>query len=408
MKILWVSSIAWKSQTGYPYPVNGAGAVSGSLFQQAMIEGLEKLGHTVDIVSDYPYAAGANLHRQIQWAHNDFASDIAVKTCGMPYFSLFYKAYSCKKAVKQKVKMSEYDLAVAYLVHQPYMNAIAYAKKINRRIKTVLICPDLPDMMDMSLSHKKIKTFLKKLDKKRIDHLYAKMDGFVLFAEPMLEKINIGDSKYTVIEGVASIEDLDASPVDKENFIMYAGTLHKNIGIENIISSLDYMDDAEIKLKIYGTGELEKYIKEKAGENSRIVFGGFVDRKTLFEEEKKALALINARNPSDAYTKYSFPSKTFEYLYSGTPFVTTRLKGVPKEYTKYLFEIEDNVPQFIAFEINKICRMSKEEIIACGCKARRFVVQKKTKEEQAKKLSDFLNYLCKENLGGKIKSKLGN
>lgn len=54
MKILWISSLAWKHNSEYSYPVNGAGAVSGSLFQQSMIEGLEELGHAVDIISDYP------------------------------------------------------------------------------------------------------------------------------------------------------------------------------------------------------------------------------------------------------------------------------------------------------------------------------------------------------------------
>lgn len=64
MKILWISSLAWKHNSEYSYPVNGAGAVSGSLFQQSMIEGLEELGHAVDIISDYPYAPGCNVHSQ--------------------------------------------------------------------------------------------------------------------------------------------------------------------------------------------------------------------------------------------------------------------------------------------------------------------------------------------------------
>ena len=398
MRILWVSSIAWKTISGYPYPVNGAGAVSGSLFQQSMIEGLEQLGHTVDIVSEYPYVSGSNTHQDLNWKHRDDAEDIAVKTIDIPYYSLIHKASSLKKAVKKKLDENKYDIAVAYLIHQPFMSAISHAKRLDPQIKTVLICPDLPDMMDMSLSQKKLKSFLKKIDKKRIERLYKKIDGFVLFAKAMQEKITNQNARFTVIEGVASVEDLDIKPVNKETFIMYAGTLHKNIGIENIIDSIEFIDDTDTKLKIYGTGELEEYIKERASESSRIVYGGFIDRNELFEEQKKAIALVNARNPEDEYTKYSFPSKTFEYLYSGTPFVTTKLIGVPDEYSKYLFEIDNNTPKTIARAINQIAKTNKDDILSKCANAREFVINNKNGINQTKKMENFLNFLIKENI----------
>ena len=389
MKILWISSMAWKKNGEYPYPINGTGAVSGSLFQQSMIEGLEALGHTVDIISDYPYDNVSNTHEQIAWSHNGAALDISVKTINIPYLSLFYKDKMLRKAVSDKVKNNKYDFAVAYLIHQPYMNAIAYAKQLDSKIKTVLICPDLPDMMDMSLSQKKLKTFLKKLDKIRINKLYKRMDGFVLFAEPMLEKIDIGDSKYIIVEGIASVDDLDITPVKKEAFFMHAGTLHRNMGIENIIDSLNYLGEKSIKLKIFGTGELEEYIKDRAEKDPRIIYGGFIDRKCLFEEQKKAIALVNARNPEDAYTKYSFPSKTFEYLYSGTPVVTTDLEGIPNEYKEHLFIVQSNDPQEIANEIEIIYSQDNETILKRGYNARKFTLEK-TAINQAKKMVHLL------------------
>lgn len=395
MKILWISSIAWKNNGEYPYTVNGAGAVSGSLFQQTMIEGLEKLGHSVNIISDYPYAPGVNVHSQIHWSHNENSADVAVKTIDVPYYSLIYKAQSLKRLVKKKINETSYDIAVAYLIHQPYMDAITYAKALNPHIKTVLICPDLPDMMDMSLAQKKLKLLLKKLDMKRVVRLYKKMDGFVLFADAMKERIGITENKYIVIEGVATVGDLDITPTEKEHFIMYAGTLHRNIGIENIIESIDYINDASLKLKLYGTGELEDYIKEIASKNPRIIYGGFIDRQTLFEEQKRAVALVNARNPKDAYTKYSFPSKTFEYLYSGTPFVTTKLEGVPNEYRQYLYETEDNRPQSIAKVINQILASDEKVIKDKGLQARLFVENKKNKERQSELLSDYFQTLIK-------------
>lgn len=392
MRILWISSIAWKNSAGYPYAVNGAGAVSGSLFQQSLIEGLECLGHTVDIVSDYPYAIGNNVCHQVNWSHRPGADDVAVKTIDIPYYSLIYKAKSLKTAVKQKVKENQYDMAIAYLIHQPYMDAVAYAKKLDANIKTILICPDLPDMMDMSLSQKKLKAFLKKLDMKRIRALYEKMDGFVLFTDAMKERVCVGEKPYTVIEGVASVDGLDIAPVQKENFIMYAGTLHKHIGIEQIIESLQYVDE-DVKGIFFGTGELEGYIKELSEKDSKVIYGGFANRNELFEYEKKALALVNARNPNDAFTKYSFPSKTFEYLYSGTPFITTKLAGVPEEYSKHLFEIHDNSPRKIAEMVNYIKKADPAYLAEKSQAARDFVLNEKNKTKQSQRLIDFMKII---------------
>ena len=389
MRILWISSLAWKYETGYRNEVNGAGAVSGSMFQQSMIEGLEELGHRVDIVCDYPYKPGGKVHSEFNWNHNNNSEDITVKTISIPYISLLYKEFSIIRAVKEKNRKNEYDVAIAYLIHQPYMKALSVIKRINSNVRTVLICPDLPDMMDMSLDKKLLKKYLKKIDAHRITKLYKSIDGFVLFAEKMRERIDINKKPYAVIEGVATIDELNLEPVKKKKYVLHAGTLHKNIGIEQIIEAFEYIKHTDISLKIYGTGELEGYIIEKANSNPRIQFGGFVDRNKLFAKQKEALVLINARNPKDDFTKYSFPSKTFEYLYSGTPFITTKLDGVPKEFGPYLFEIEDNNPTTIANKIDEIYD-NYEECLVKALRARDFIKEEKGKVKQARKLVNFV------------------
>ena len=393
MRILWISSLAWKKDGQYVFPVNGAGAVSGSLFQQSMIEGLEAQGHTVDIVCDYPHAPGKRIKPEYRWFHREGARDVAVRAVNFPYVSVLFKSFFMTRWVKKMVKENRYDVAIAYLIHQPYMACLKKAKKLCPKTKTVLICPDLPDMMDMTLSEKKLKAFLKKLDMNRIRKLYEKVDGYVLFAEPMKEQIPVKEKPWTVIEGVATVDDLDTTPVEKEKFMLYAGTLHKNIGVENIIKSLDYIDDPSVTLKLYGTGELEEHIRNVAAKNPRVTYGGFVDRNTLFEEQKRAIALVNARGTEMPFTRYSFPSKTFEYLYSKTPFVTTKLAGIPQEYWEFLFSIEDNEPQTIAREINRILQTENKTLEERGERARAFVATQKSKATQAKALNAFLEGL---------------
>lgn len=393
MRILWISSLAWSTNGSYPYPVNGAGAVSGSLFQQSLIEALEKTGHEIDVICDYPHHYEKRVCDSFLWEHREGANDIAVRTINIPYVSVLYKSHILARTVKNQIGKKKYDVAVAYLIHQPYLKALSVLKMLVPGIKTILVCPDLPHMMDMSLAKKPIKRFLKQVDMLRIQKLYRYIDGFALFSEKMCEHIPIAGKPYIVIEGIASMQGLDITPVEKEKYILYAGTLHRNIGIEQIIDSLQFIKDEEVKLRIFGTGELHEYIRSKAKGNSRIIYEGFINRDELFCFEKKALALINARNPQDAYTKYSFPSKTFEYLYSGTPFITTKLLGVPQEYSEYLFEIENNSPYSIAQKVNQILDC-KQNILDEKCqKGRQFVIEKKNAQFQAEKFNKLLETL---------------
>lgn len=389
MKILWISSLAWSFSNKYVYEVNGTGAVSGSLFQQAMIEGIEKNGHEVDIISDYPYKKIKLFHKEINWSHNDVAKDVIVRKIGLPYFSLIYKELEIQRVVKNKLKNKNYDVVVVYLIHYPFLKSLATIKKYAKNVKTILICPDLPDMMDLSLKQKKFKSLLKKFDKSRIDKTYKNVDGYILFAEKMKDKLPINNKPYTIIEGVASVENLNSDIKEKSKYILHAGTLHKNNGIEEIIEAMNYVKNKEICLKIYGTGDLCQYIIDIGKNNPKIQFCGFIDRKELFEKQKEALILVNARNPNDDYTKYSFPSKTFEYLYSGTPFLTTKLEGIPKEYNQYLFMIDNNDPISIANKIDYICE-NYEMCLEKSQEAKKFIIEMKNKEVQSQKLIDFI------------------
>lgn len=387
MRILWISSIAWENENGYEYPTNGPGAVSGSIFQQSMIKGLEELGAKVDLVADYPYS-GVIFARSKCFSHSEDSADVIIETCGIPYLSAPIKSYFVKKAVRKALKQCKYDYVIAYLIHSPYLEGIKEAKRLDGNIKSVLICPDLPDMMDMSLQNKKLKSFLKRFDYRKINRLYNYVDGFVLFSEYMKERLPAESKPWTVIEGVATVEKLDLNETVRSKAMMYAGTLHKNIGIESILDSLRYLPE-DLELWIFGDGELKEEIIARSRDDVRITFFGFMPREEVFEYEKRASVLVNARNPDDLFTKYSFPSKTFEYLYSGTPFVTTKLTGVPKEYDDYLYLIPDNKPETIAHKVSEILNTDKGIIEDKAKKARSFIKTKLYKS-QARKLSDFI------------------
>ena len=150
-----------------------------------------------------------------------------------------------------------------------------------------------------------------------------------------------------------------------------------------------------MELHLYGTGELDEYIKSIKDE--RIKFYGVVQNKIIVQEEKKATILINPRFSEAEYTKYSFPSKNMEYMVSGTPIITTKLPGMPKEYYDYIYLIEDESESGMRNSMITVLKLPREELTEKGKKARDFVLKYKNNNVQAKRIID----LCAKLIGGR-------
>ena len=387
--ILWICSIAWMKDDNTYFPdVTYPGIVSGSAFQQAIIEGLESQNNNVRILSDCDMSSG----RRLEWSHNGKSQDIRVAGKGNRFLRVPTKIIELFKEIKYGNVLNDIDYVLAYEMHLPYLFCLDKIKKIKPTIKTILICPDLSVYMDLDLKKKPIKSFLKKVENIVAKFLLRNVDGYVLFAEQMREYFSKFNKPYTVVEGVYR-DKYPLTQTTKKNFIMHAGSLHHNIGIEELIDAFEQISNETEELWFFGSGAMDEYIQKKAQSNNRIKHMGFVDPKELFEYEKKATLLVNVRDPNAAYTKYSFPSKTFEYMASGTPFLTTDLPGMPAEYKDYIFTIKGNSVEEVKMGLEKALLLSESERVEFGKRARDFIINNKNKVIQSKKLADFLTQI---------------
>lgn len=387
--ILWIGGIAWLKEDNTYFPeATYPGIVSGSAFQQAIIEGLEAQSHSVRILSDCDMSSGTRL----EWSHNGNSKDIRVAGNGNRFLRIPKKIIEFSKELKHGNVLNGVDCVLAYEMHIPYLFCLNKIKKLNPEIKTVLICPDLSIYMDLDAKKKPLKTFLKKIENKIAQRLLKRVDGYILFTEQMKDYFADFNKPYAVIEGVYR-DKYSLKPTEKQNFIMHAGSLHYNIGIEELIAAFESISDANQELWFFGSGAMDNYIREKAEKNKRIKHMGFVEPQKLFEYEKQATLLVNVRDPKAEYTKYSFPSKTFEYMASGTPFLTTDLPGIPAEYKDYIFTIESNNVDLIKEGMEKALSLTPEERESFGRNARAFVLENKNKYVQSKKFADFLSQL---------------
>ena len=92
--------------------------------------------------------------------------------------------------------------------------------------------------------------------------------------------------------------------------------------------------------------------------------------------------LFTATSTDKAQAKYSFPSKTMEYLASGTPTLMYNLEGLPMEYHNYCFIQRDLSIDSLYKRILEICEMDSDYLYNFGQKARRFILENKTPEAQ--------------------------
>lgn len=237
-----------------------------------------------------------------------------------------------------------------------------------------------------------LKEKLRQLYKKAVHATEGKYDGYILFSRPMNELVNPKGKPWCVMEGFFNPDDLNLESVEKyEKFVLvYAGTIIESVGLQNLVQAFAHMTNPEVELHIYGEGDYKQTLQQLAQKDERIKFFGFVDRKQLFEIEKAASLMVNVRDPGLAYTRYSFPSKTFEYLASGTPFLSTRLACYEDAYGAHIYFIDSNDPIIVAKKVEELACTDRAVLAEFGAKARAFVLQKKIPEEQVKIVTKFI------------------
>ena len=246
------------------------------------------------------------------------------------------------------------------------------------------IVTDLPDMLSGSSFSKKLANFV-------IHHC----THYVLLTEAMNDYLNKAGKPYVILEGHADITMAARIPAMekkvKPRVCFYAGGVSKQYGLSNLVEGFRKADIPNAQLHIYGPGDYVKELQQIAAEDSRVFYGGMLLNTEIVEKEQEATLLVNPRPTGEEYVKYSFPSKTMEYMASGTPVLTTVLPGMPKEYHPHVYLLEDESAEGIAESLKEVLSNTEEALFRKGAEARRFVLEQKNNVIQARKILDMLN-----------------
>lgn len=239
-----------------------------------------------------------------------------------------------------------------------------------------------------------IKNPLKRILARFSFFLLGRYDKYVFLTQAMNELINRKNRPYLVSEGHADSRQADVenslSKKYEKKVCMYAGSLRRIYGVASLTEAFLQANVPNTELHIYGSGDYEEELCTLCQSAPSIKFFGIQPNSHIVAEEYKASLLVNPRPTNEEYTQYSFPSKNMEYMASGTPILTTRLPGMPKEYYPYVYLIEPETTEALAQTLRTLLAKPSEELFAFGQAAKAFILQEKNNLRQAEKLLHLL------------------
>jgi len=400
------NEIVTKSKVTIQYAANAV--------QWSLVKGFDKVAGSIKVltapfVGVFPTDYKDLFVKSVKWRHVQGADNKAVGFCNLFGVRQLSRGISLARESKKwaRRKSGKKKVLIVYSMHTPFLYAAAKAKKLDPNIHVCLICPDLPQYMNLKARRSLAYRILKPIDIAIINRLLDSVDSFVFLTKYMAEQVNLKGRPWIVMEGIVDAEEISDSDLAKqeknerlEKVVLYTGTLDFAYGIRDLLKAFEMIEDNNIHLCICGAGEADKEVRIAASKDKRIRYFGQVPRSEVLKLQREADLLVNPRNDKGEFTKYSFPSKLMEYMLSGTPALIHRLPGIPDEYFDYVFEINENTPEDLANSIIKALLELEEASSSIGAKARDFVLMYKGNGSQAKRIlnlieSDESNEFCK-------------
>jgi len=368
--------------------------------QWAIVDGLaQQKNVNLHIINSLFIGSFPKRYRKLSIPSFDFDAGQNVTGCNVgflniPIVKLFDKYRSVKKKIDKwlEVNKGKECVVLAYAMTSPFVELLSYIAVKHKNVKCILFVPDLPEYMNMA---KKSKIY-NQMKKKHISHLKKHLhdiDGYILLTEPMKEWFE-WDIKYTVIEGIYSkpAEMEIENEMPREKVILYTGGLCEAYGILDLVDAFKEAGEADWKLELIGDGELMPTLEEMARKDDRIVLRGLMPNRQVVERQKQVSILVNPRKGNQAFTKYSFPSKTIEYMASGTLMVGYKLPGMPDEYTSYFYEIPSHDAAFMTC-LKQVIHLSQNTREEMGWKAKEFIEENKNAKKQCSKIIELIAQL---------------
>ena len=368
-------------------------------YHHLLIEGLQSIAEKpLTVISSYPIVSGKQkfykTEKEVENGVNYFYPGFILIPI-IRQICLFFNTLKIIFSIVSK------DTVIVCDVLNGSICLAARTLRLFRPVKIVGIVTDVPGLTSGARTKtlSRFKQIISKISRTILKSSLCKYDGYLLLTEAMNNVVNLKNHPYIVIEGhsdimMRNIENNIERKFPRKN-IMYAGGIHKEFGIAMLVEAFLEINNTDWELHIYGDGNYQNELNQITQNNPNIKYFGMRPNDEIVKKQIKSWVLVNPRITNAEYVKYSFPSKTLECMASGTPLLTTKLAGMPKDYYPYVYLIDDESRNGFENALNAIFSKSAQELHNFGLKSKQFVMDNKNNVMQATKFYSFLKQFVK-------------
>lgn len=356
------------------------------VFQKNLLGGFVENEVDITVFSVPPIGSCPFNYKKLFIKQVDCDNQHQVGYINLPVVKKFIQQKKLYKQIKAIVKDGKECSIVIYYTYKPFLKVAKRIKKEYPNVKVVLIQTDAIQGrgdMDKYMTRHRIR------EGNKLVELASAIDGFVLLTKHLKDVLEVGDRPYIVMESVCKVScEKTQTNTTSKNVCLYTGSINKVFGILDLAKAFTQIDNSE--LWICGAGDTQRELSQLSKKYNNIKFFGYVEHEVVEKLQSQCDFLINPRRPTGSYTKYSFPSKTVEYMITGKPVIMYKLEGVPDEYDEYLNYLSAENPNGIAIQLKEIFNQDYEQLISKANKAQEFVIENKNPKAQAKRIMDLI------------------
>ncbi len=294
-----------------------------------------------------------------------------------------------KKLIK-KYKGNDIKIICDPLLMEGLLPTIKAGKRY--KLTTVGFLTDMPSFADECDEMGSVKRMLYRVYNDKIEKNMGKLDKHIVLTEDM-SCVAEGGKPWLLVDCIVDEDMLrDIAPMKREDklpHVIYAGKLHREFGLALLAQAIPQVKSPCV-FDIYGDGNYIDELKALAEKKDNVKIHGIVPLNDVLSAELSAALLINPRTSEGEFTKYSFPSKTAEYMLSGVPVVMFKLPGMSSVYGDYICFAEEETAESLAARIDAVLSLTDVERSEIGAKAKEFVIQNKNNRHQAQRVLEFI------------------
>ena len=221
---------------------------------------------------------------------------------------------------------------------------------------------------------------------KLVNGVLKNASHYVFLTPPMEKRINKDHKPYIIMEGACTPVELTEQP--RKNVFMYTGGIDALNGVPKLVEAFLSLN-SDHELHLYGEGDYQDELAELCNKHTNVRYFGVFPHEEIVKRMQGVKFLVTARTMKDPMVPYSFPSKLFDYLGSGTPCISTPLPCLSNEFRSHMNLFDGEEVEDIQKGLQRMLDSDYNTLLDKAKDAYGFVTKEKNNVAQAKRITEL-------------------